>query len=187
MGRGYGAPAISNEGIFINAEDNDSSYTVCLDHQGNFRWQSPNGLEFTGIDFTASYPGTRSTPTIKGNKVYAASGTGHLSCCDIRDGTIGWAVDMVNDFQGVPGEFGYSESPVVDQHKVYCFTGGKVNNMVALDRNTGELVWAAPLHRDSFAYGTPILLTLPEREVVVGSSRNFIYVVDKMDRSLLAD
>jgi len=186
LGRGYGGPAVSGDGIFINAEENGNSYTVCLGQDGTFRWRSPNGKEFMGFDFSASYPGTRSNPSVKGKHVYAASGTGHLSCFETRSGKVVWSVDLIRDFDGKPGDFGYSETPVVDENRVYCFPGGKVNNLVALDRTTGALVWSAPVNRDSFAYGTPILLTLPERKVLVGTSRNYIHVVDTKDGTLLS-
>lgn len=186
LGRGYGGPLISGERIFINGEEAGNSYTQCLDQNGKIRWRSPNGKEFVGTDYSASYPGTRSTPAVKGQLVYAASGTGHLSCFDTRSGRVIWSVDLVKDFQGVPGDFGYSESPVVDETRVYCFPGGKVNNLVALDRYTGELVWSSPVKRDFFSYSTPILLTLASREVLVGTSRNYIHVVDRLNGTLLS-
>jgi hypothetical protein len=64
LGRGYGGPLVSRDGIFINAEEGGNSYTVCLDRGGTIRWKSPNGKEFTGTGFSASYPGTRSKPSV---------------------------------------------------------------------------------------------------------------------------
>ncbi len=186
LGRGYGGPCITKEGIFINAEEQGKSYTVCLDLNGSFRWKAPNGKEFMGVEYSASFPGTRSAPAVKGRQVYAASGMGHLSCFDTRKGTVIWTVDLINDFNGKLGDFGYSESPVVDRDKVYCFAGGRVNNLVALDRLTGELLWSAPVKQDSFAYSTPILLNLPDRKILVGTSRNYIHVVDRQDGALLS-
>jgi len=186
LGKGFGGPLVSTDGIFINAEEEGNSYTVCLDHNGTFRWRSPNGREFMGFDFSASYPGTRSTPSAMGRYVYAASGTGHLSCFESHTGNVVWTVDLIRDFNGKLGDFGYSESPAVDKNKVYCFTGGKVNNLVALDRFTGELVWSAPVRRDSFAYSTPILLPLAELNILIGTSRNYIHVVDRKDGTLLS-
>jgi outer membrane protein assembly factor BamB len=75
---------------------------------------------------------------------------------------------------------------VVDKNKVYCFAGGQVHNLLALDRHTGELLWSAPLKRDSFAYSTPLLLDLRDRKVLVGTSRNFVYVADQEDGTLLS-
>ena len=186
LGKGYGGPLISKEGIFINGEEDGYSYTICLDHNGAFRWKTPNGKEFMGMDYSAGYPGTRSIPSMKGRSVYAISGTGHLSCFDKANGDVIWSVDLVEDFNGIPGEFGYSASPAVDVNKVYCFAGGKINNMVALDRHTGDLLWSSPLKKDYFSYGTPVLLTLPDRNVLVGTSRNYIHVVDRQDGKLLS-
>jgi len=186
LGTGYGGPLISSEGIYINGEENGKSYTFCLDHQGTLQWRTPNGTEFMGKDYSASYPGTRSSPAIKGRQVYAVSGTGHLSCFDKDKGTVIWSVDLVKDFNGVAGEFGYSATPAVDEHKVYCFAGGYENNMVALDRFTGKLIWSSRVKQDYFSYGTPILLNLPESKVLVGTSRNYIHVVDRQDGKLLS-
>ena len=186
LGRGYGGPVISKEGIFINAEENGNSYTVGLNHNGTFRWRSPNGREFTGTGYTASYPGTRSVPTVLGHRVYAVSGTGHMSCFDTRTGSVIWTADLIRDFNGKLGDFGYSESPTVDETRVYCFPAGCVNNIVALDCMTGELAWSAPVNKDSFSYSTPILLELPNRKVLVGTSRNYIHVLDIQDGKLLS-
>jgi outer membrane protein assembly factor BamB len=186
LGRGYGGPCISTEGIFINAEEDGNSYTVCLEPDGSFRWKSPNGKEFLGMDFSASYPGTRSAPTVSKGYVYAGSGMGQVSCFDAKNGNVMWTVDLMHDLNGKLGDFGYSESPVVDQDKVYCFAGGPEDNLVALDRRTGEVAWSAPVLRDSFAYSTPVMLNLAGKSVLVGTSRNFIYVVDRQDGSLLS-
>ena len=186
LGKGYGGPLITLKGIFINAEENGLSYTLCLDHQGKLQWKSPNGKEFMGKDYTAAYPGTRSTPTARGRHLYAASGMGHLSCFDAGTGTVIWSVDLMDTYDGIPGEFGYSESPAVDEDRVYCFPGGRVHNMVALDRYTGEAVWTSPVKKDYFSYSTPLLLSLPGRDLLVGTSRNYIHVLDRQEGNLLS-
>jgi len=116
LGRGYGAPLISGEGIFINAEEDGKSYTVCLEHDGTFRWRTPNGKEFVGFDVATSYPGTRSAPAIRGKLVNAESGTGHLSCFEARSGELVSKVDLVKDYHGkqttaVPGCGNRSDQP----------------------------------------------------------------------------
>ena len=57
---------------------------------------------------------------------------------------------------------------------------------MALDRHTGELVWSAALNKDYFSYSTPVLLSLQNRDILVGTSRNFIHVVDRKDGTLLS-
>ena len=140
-----------------------------------------------GYDFSATYPGTRSAPAFAGGYVYASSGLGQVSCFDTENGNVIWTVDLMHDLKGKLGDFGYSESPVVDHEKVYCFAGGMEDNLIALDRLTGEVLWSAPVQRDSFAYSTPVLLDLPERKVLVGTSRNYIHVVDCQNGALLSN
>ena len=187
LGKGYGGPAVTNEGIFINGEDNGNSYTLKLDHKGKLCWRSSNGKEFTGIDYTASYPGTRSAPTVVEGHVYASSGMGQLSCFDAHNGALIWTSDLITEFNGNLGDFGYSESPVLDQKRIYCFPGGSIHNIVALDRMTGDLAWSAPVNQDYFSYSTPVLVDLPEREVLIGTSRNYIHVLDRKDGQLLSN
>lgn len=186
LGKGYGGPLVTEQAIFINAEEDGNSYTVALGLDGTFHWKSPNGKEFSGMDFSATYPGTRATPSIKGNLVYSVSGTGHLSCFDSRTGKVIWAADLINDYNGLLGDFGYSETPVVDGHLVYGTPGGRVHNVVALDRMTGALVWSSPVNRDHFSYGTPLLLDFPDRELLVGASRNYVHVLDRRNGELLS-
>lgn len=186
LGKGYGCPLITEEGIYINAEESGKSFTVKLKLDGTLIWRSYNGKEFTGKDFSASYPGTRASPSLYGKHLYAVSGTGHLSCFDAINGKAIWTVDLIKKFDGRLGDFGYSESPVVDEHLVYCTPGGQVNNIMALDRLSGQPVWSAPVNGDYFSYGTPVLLSLSSRDILVGTSRNYIHVVDRKDGKLLS-
>jgi hypothetical protein len=42
----------------------------------------------------------------------------HISCFDARTGKAIWSVDLIKEYNGIIGDFGYSESPVVDDEKV---------------------------------------------------------------------
>lgn len=186
LGRGFAGPVISPKGIFINGENNGESFTVGLDLDGNELWKSPNGNEFEGKDFSANYPGARSTPTVVNDLVYATSGTGQLSCYDADSGKVIWTTDLMHDMGGFLGIFGFSESPAVDEEYLYCFPGGQKDNVVAFDRINGEVAWSSAVLKDTFAYGSPILLDLPEKEVLVGTSRYHIHVLDKSNGELLS-
>ena len=67
-----------------------------------------------GRAYSAAYPGTRSTPVAKGQYLYSASGTGHLSCFDADKGTVIWSVDLMEDYNGILGDFGYSDYKKLD-------------------------------------------------------------------------
>lgn len=178
IGKGYAAPSILNDKVFVNGEQDSSSFLFAFDLQGNLLWKSPNGEEFMGEGFSATYPGSRSTPTVANNLVYATSGKGRIACFETETGVEKWAVDIVNDLGSSVPYFGYSESVIVDENKVYCFPGGSEHNTVALDRFTGEIIWSNKAMQDTFSYCSPILVELPERKVLITHSRHFLYALD---------
>ena len=178
LGNGYAAPAITNNKIFVNGEIDSISHLFVFDLKGNLLWKKPNGREFMGEGYSSTYPGARSTPTVIDNLVYASSGMGRIACFDTKTGDEKWAVDIVKDFGGSENFFGYSESVVVDDKKVYCFAGGDKINLAALNRFTGETVWTSQALKDTFSYCSPILVKLPSKQVLVTTSRHNLFTVD---------
>lgn len=186
LGRGYAAPAVSSEGIFVNGEEEGNNYLFALDLEGKLRWKTPNGREFLGEGFSSSYPGTRSTPTVYGRRIYATAGEGQIGCFDVETGKEIWSVNIVEDLGGIRGYFGYSESVAVDHEHVYCFPAGASTNLAALDRHTGKIAWTQSALRDTFAYGSPVLIDLPERPILMYTSRHHLMTLDRSNGDLLA-
>lgn len=186
LGRGFASPAVTSDGLFVNGEDEGNSYLFALDLEGKLRWKSPNGKEFLGEGFSSTYPGARSTPTVYGRQVYASSGQGQIGCFNTTSGEELWSVNIVDDLGGILGYFGYSESVGVDEEHVYCFPGGASTNQAALDRFTGKIAWTQSAHRDTFAYGSPVLIDLEERQILLNTSRHHLFTVDRRNGDLLA-
>lgn len=178
LGRGYAAPVVVDGTIYVNTEKNGKSFLTALDTQGNKLWSIPNGKEFVGEGYSATYPGARSTPTVVGDLAYAISGMGRLLCADTRTGNELWSVDLVNDMGALIPMFGFSESPVVDEEKLFCFPGGAEHNLVALDRFTGEIIWTSKAVKDTFSYCSPILEAIDGKKVLIGHSRHAMYAAD---------
>lgn len=186
LGLGYAAPAVTEEKIFVNGEHEGKSFLFALDLEGKLLWKSPNGEEFLGEGFSSTYPGARSTPTVLGKLVYTTSGQGHIACFETSGGEIKWELNIVEDLEGEVAYFGYSESVAVDKDRVYCFPGGSGTNVAALDRFTGELEWTQSALRDTFAYGSPVLVDLPTREILITTSRHHLFVLDRSNGDLLS-
>ena len=178
LGKGYAAPVISDDKIFINGEQDSLSYLFAFDFNGNLLWKSQNGKEFMGEGFSATYPGARSTPTVVNDLVYTSSGHGRIACFDTSSGKEKWARDLYKEYSAEVPFFGYSESLLVDESKVYSFVGGEATNMAAFDRFTGEMVWSSEALIDTFSYCSPIFVELPERKIIVTHSRHFLFAVD---------
>ena len=178
IGKGYAAPVVLNDKIFVNGEQDSMSFLFAFDINGNLLWKSPNGKEFMGSGFSSTYPGSRSTPTVVNDLVYTTSGLGRIACFETSTGAEKWAVDIVKDLNGNYSEFGYSESVVVDENNVYCFPGGAKTNMAALDRFTGKTVWTSEALKDTFSYCSPVVAELPTRKVLITHSRHNLYAID---------
>jgi outer membrane protein assembly factor BamB len=95
-----------------------------------------------------------STPTVDGNRVYALARNGTLACLDVEDGKLIWQKELTSDFGGSVPTWGFSESVLVDGDRVLCTPGSKTAMMVALNKKTGEPIWAAPAPDDLGSQGS---------------------------------
>ncbi|MBC8004036.1 MAG: PQQ-like beta-propeller repeat protein [Verrucomicrobia bacterium] len=185
LGNGYGSPSVIGDRLYINGESEGISYVFALDLKGNLVWKSANGPEFMGKDYAASFPGSRSQPTVVDGLVYACSGLGRIACLEAATGKEKWAVDVVSDLKGKMGYFGYSESMLVDEKNVYCFPGGDESNIVALDKMTGKVIWNSKAKGDAVSYCSPILVKLPSKNILVNVSHDYLFGLNAANGELL--
>ena len=173
VGNGYGSPVISNNTLFVNGELDSVAYLFALDLKGKILWKT----EF-GKDWMKNFIGSRSTPTVVNDLVYVASGLGDVACIHVETGELKWKVNMLEKFEGKNTRFGYSQSLVVDGDMVYAAPGGVDNNVIALDRFTGETKWTNSGVGEIPAYCSPLLIDLPERNVLVTFSEHALLGID---------
>lgn len=185
LGRGYSAPVVTDDKLLINGEIDSISHVFAFDLNGKLMWKTDNGPEFIGEGYSSSYPGSRSTPTVYNDLVYACSGLGRISCLEAASGKEKWAVELVRDLGGRFNMFGCSQSLMVDEKYVYCSPGGEISNIVALNRLTGSIVWASKGMGDYAGYASPIVITLPERKVLVTLSQKYMLGLDTRTGELL--
>jgi len=185
IGNGYGSPAVSHNQLFVNGEIDSVSHVFAFDLKGKLLWKSPNGPEFMGKDFSASFPGSRSVPTVYNGLVYACSGMGRIACYEAASGKEKWGVDMVSNLNGKLNMFGYSESLFVDEKYVYCFPGGVESNIVALDKLTGKVIWTSKAMGDGVSFCSPIVVKFPEQNILVTVSREYLMGLDTKNGELL--
>lgn len=174
IGNGYGSPVVWNNKLYINGEIEGIGHLFVFNLDGKLLWKTPNGPEFVGTEFSAGFPGSRSTPTIYKGMVYISSGLGRIACIDAESGKEIWAKEMVADLGGLLNYFGYSESLLVDGNSLYCFPGGKENNIVCLDRMTGNIVWTSKALSDLVGFTSPMMIKLPSQEIFVTLSKNYL-------------
>jgi len=180
LGRGHSSAVISDSFIYQSTMFNDEGYILKLNMDGKLVWKVPYGIEFT-----ESYPGSRGSVTVAGNLLYMLSGMGKLVCMNVSDGRIRWSKDLFKDFDGDNITWGLNETVLVDGDVVYCTPGGRKHNVIALNRKTGELIWASPGKGEKSAYCTPLLIKLSSRSLLVTHTESHIIGVDASNGKLL--
>lgn len=152
IGHGYSTVTISGSRIFTMGDGPDTSSIYALDMTGKPLWSAKVGRP--GGD----HPGTRCTPTVDGDLVYALGQFGDLVCVEAATGKERWRKNLNSDFGGrMMSGWGNSESPLVDGDKVLCTPGGSQGTVLALNKKTGELVWQSKDFKDSAAYSSIII------------------------------
>ncbi len=162
LGIGHSSPVIDNNLIYLSGMEGTTGYIYVFTTDGKLKWKAAYGTEFS-----ESYPGARSTPVIAGDLLYMYSGLGELVCMSSADGKIKWKKNVLKDFDAENIRWGVTETVLIDGDIVYVTPGGKKNNVVALNRITGNLVWTSPAKGTLSAYCTPLLINLPARKLLV--------------------
>lgn len=155
MGKGMSSVCVAEGKIFtlVNV-GGDLKLTAISLSDGSALWSSSLG---GGGD-------PNSTPTYHDGMIYTLSKGGDLACASAEDGSIGWSKNFQRDFGGkMMSQWGYSESPLVDDSKLICTPGGPRAMMVALNLKTGETIWSASMApggqrgKDGAGYATPVV------------------------------
>jgi outer membrane protein assembly factor BamB len=178
--KGYSSPSFGNNTIYVTGNDQQNDILVALDTYGKIKWKTTYGRSWT-----ASNPESRCTPTIEGNRAYVSSGFGDLACIDGISGEIIWTVKASEVYKGTYGEWGIAESLIIDEEKVYFTTGGPETTTIALNKNTGDLIWKSGSINDGAAYVSPILINYADKKLIVNVSLNYVFAVDASDGTML--
>jgi len=152
-GRGFSSIVTAEGKIFTAGDHGPDEFVIALDLNGRPVWKRSNGPSWR-----RATPGSRSTPTYYKGMLYHLNPFGRLAALKAADGSEVWSVDLKERFGARYGWWGMSESVLVTERAVFCTPGGLKGSVVALDRKTGETLWANTQIRDKTAYSSPVLI-----------------------------
>lgn len=161
IGSGYGSPTVTDDCLFVTGEVDSLACLFAFDPEGTLLWKSDFGREWV-----VNYNGSRCAPTVVDDLVYVTSGLGSLACFEAKTGKKLWSTEFLQDLHGASPLFGFAEAPLVNGNLVFATPGGPDTNVVALDRFTGELKWVCKGKGEVQGYNSPILIHLPERDIM---------------------
>jgi outer membrane protein assembly factor BamB len=151
LGDGFTSAAIANGKLYITGLTDDVVVLYVFDiNNGQLLRQKGVGRERD-----SQYPGPRSTVCVNDGKLYIYSAFGVLHCLDEMTLNEVWSRNLFKDFDGRSIMWGVTESPLIVGDRLFATPGGVKNNMVALDKNTGELIWSSPGEGTLSSYCSP--------------------------------
>jgi outer membrane protein assembly factor BamB len=140
LGIGYTTPSIAAGRVFGMGSRNNDEVVWALDETtGKELWSATINSKLAKV--SSNGDGPRSSPTVDGDKVYAAGVAGDLVCLEAANGKEVWHKSFQKDFKCKMPKWGFAESPLIDGKNVICTPGGPDATIVALDKASGEEHW----------------------------------------------
>jgi outer membrane protein assembly factor BamB len=154
LGDGHSSVAIDSEKIYLSGLTDGKGFIYVFDMNGKLL----NKKEY-GPEWDKSYNGTRGTLTVNDGKIYLVSGLGSIYCFDQNSLNLVWEKDLFKEFDASNIVWGINEAPLIIDEKIIATPGGKQHNIVALNKNTGALIWSSPGEGDLSAYCSPLYIS----------------------------
>jgi outer membrane protein assembly factor BamB len=151
VGPGYGGPVIKNGKVYLlDRDDKTGDIMRCFDlNSGKELWSysydAPGSIQ---------YPGSRSVPSIDGNRIYSCGPYGDLYCIDVNTHKPVWKKNIVKDFDGdkIP-LWGISQCPLIyGEMVVVSYYKDPYSGLVAFNKMNGDIVWKTePIGNETYA------------------------------------
>jgi len=174
LGAGYSTPAVVGDRLYLLGNDGlENEFVEARSVKDGQRvWRQRIG-KVGNPKQEPNYPAARSTPSVEGKLLYALGSDGDLACLETATGQERWRKNLRSDFAGMPGEWAYAESPLIDGDQLICTPGGTNATMVALNKKTGEAIWSCAVPGgDAATYASAIV-------VEAGGRRQYVQFLAK--------
>jgi outer membrane protein assembly factor BamB len=154
VGAGFSGPVVASGRLVLFHRDGNNAVIEAMDARtgkGVWRFEYPTDYsDDFGFD-----PGPRATPAIADGKVFTYGAEGLIHAVDFKTGKKLWSVDAVARFNSGKGFFGRACSPLVEGSAVLLNIGGSDGaGIIALDKDTGKLLWKASGEEASYSSPT---------------------------------
>ncbi|MBN2376066.1 MAG: PQQ-binding-like beta-propeller repeat protein [Sedimentisphaerales bacterium] len=181
LGIGFSSTSIADGTVYVTGMVNNRGILFAYDLDGKLKWKTDYGPEWT-----KSYKGARTTPTIEGDFAYLISGNGRVVCFETKGGKIKWQFESFAS-AGVekPTHWGMAESPLIVDDKLICTPAGQQATMLALNKKTGVVLWENLIAKEQHAYCAPLLVEFAGRKMIVTQLAWSVIAVDAENGHLI--
>jgi outer membrane protein assembly factor BamB len=163
VGKGYSGPVAKHGRVYQFSLINGDDTLTCYDaNTGKPLWSHSYKGGWDG-----SYPGTRATPYIDGDRIYTFGGTGELTARELASGKQIWRTNVLRKGGGgSPLSWAQASNPLIDGDLIYVQGGGGGRVGIGVDKNSGEIVWRSEA-RTNGGYAHPILADVQGRKQLI--------------------
>jgi len=159
-----GMPVVKDGKVYLlDRDDKVGDKLRCLDLS--------NGKELWSFSYEAPgsvmFPGSRSVPTLDGNKIYTCGPYGNLYCIDLNTHKPIWNKNIWTDFGGgeIP-RWAITQCPLVYGNLLILASQAPQAGVVAYDKLTGNVKWSTP-SLGGVGYVSPVIIKVGKEDHVV--------------------
>jgi outer membrane protein assembly factor BamB len=172
IGTGFSSVTVTGDAVYITGRRGNDDYLTAFTEDGEKKWEVRYGRSSE-----STYPDSRGTATVSGDKIFLVSGMGDLVCIS-KEGKIIWSVNYREKYDEVVPDYGISECPLVAGNKVIATPGGKKAAMVAFNTMDGSVIWETPSIGDVTQYVNPVLIDFAGEKMIITLSARYVFAVD---------
>ncbi len=142
VGEGYAGPVISQGRVYLMDYDREKQQDAlrCFsfaDGKEIWRYSYP-------IAIKRNHGMSRTVPALASNLVVAIGPKCHVLCADAANGELRWSLDLARQFGATVPPWYAGQCPLIEGDKVILAPAGKADLVVAVNLQTGEVVWRTP-------------------------------------------
>jgi len=182
LGPGHASAAVTNNFVYTAGVNTvtEMGFIIAFDHSGKTVWKKVYAKEWV-----ENWDGVRSTPIIDGEKLYILSSYGVVVCMNSKNGDKIWSIDLMKDYNARNIEWGFTENLVIEDDKLFCTAGAEEANVVALDKNSGNLIWKCKGNGEKSAYNSPFVINHNNKKIFITMTESSILGIEVESGKLL--
>jgi outer membrane protein assembly factor BamB len=183
VGEGYAGAAILAGRVYVLDYDhkNQADAIRCLsleDGREIWRFSYP-------VKIKRNHGMSRTVPAVTDKYIVTLGPKCHVTCLDSATGQFRWMLDLVNDFKAKVPPWYAGQCPLIDGDRAIIAVGGDAL-MMAVDCNTGDIVWRTPNpHRWTMTHSSIMPIDFIGRRMYVYCASDGVVGVSADDGDIL--
>ena len=184
VGEGYAGAAVLNGRVYVMDYDREHKQDAlrCLslaDGREIWRFAYPNSVK-------RNHGMSRTVPAITDKLVVALGPKCHVVCLDSVSGELRWGLDLVRQYGTTVPPWYAGQCPLIDNGKVILAPGGKNALLLALEAETGKVLWQTPNpHAWKMTHSSVMPMEFDGERMYVYCANNGVVGVSAKDGSIL--